>query len=221
MESPEAIFAAALAATGAPQALANIQAIAATANCTGPNGPYTTEVLSSRDGRLRFTQAWPARPRFRAYVAGDAAWAEDAQTGALAPLDATSRAMVRSHEFQLLPLVLAERYRSPRLATNGGPGHGPYHIIEALDELGLPCRLLFEGESGLWAGMELTDPRERGRTTVLVEVLARRSVGGALLPERVRATDAAGPFVLNFHTIAINAARPTEFAPPQPSAPQD
>jgi hypothetical protein len=78
----------------------------------------------------------------------------------------------------------------------------------------MPCRLFFDAESALWAGVELVDPRGPGPAAVLVEVLAWRRVGGVLLPAHVRATDAAGAFKLSFHTIAVNAAGAADLAPP-------
>src|SRR5262245_12251322 len=130
------IFAASIEAIGGVAAIDGILSIAATAHCTSPRGGYITEILSMRHDRLMFTQLWPEHPPLVAYLNGRYAWACDRATGAVEPLDPISASIIRAHEFQLLPIVMASRYSNIGLAGQKEISGICCDIVGMNDELG-------------------------------------------------------------------------------------
>jgi len=207
------IFRAAIEAIGGA-AVENITSIAATAHCTSPRGGYITEIQSMRSDRLMFTQLWPEHPPLVAYLNGQYAWAHDSATGAVEPLDPINASIIRAHDFQMLPIVMASRYSNNALAGQMEVAGMDCDVIRMIDQLGHPCWAYFSRASHVWVGMTLTDPRRGEAAEVQVVIDRWAAVGPVRLPSKVIASDAAGEFVLNFHTIRLNTVDPSIFAVP-------
>ena len=210
----ERIFAASAAAMGGAAALDRIASIAAAAHCISPWGGYITEIQSMRDGRLMFTQLWPEHAPLVAYLNGRYAWVRDQFTGAVEPLDPISASIIRAHEFQLLPIVMPLRYSDLSWAGYQEIAGVCCDVMRMTDELGYPCWAYFSCESHLWVGMTLTDPCQPEQDVVRVIIDQWAAVERVRLPSQVIASDAAGEFVLNFHTIRLNTVSPSIFAVP-------
>jgi hypothetical protein len=191
---------AALAALGPAAVVATIASVRSRASCNGPRGPYSTLIESERGDRLRFSQHWPDGRAFEALIEGPAAWALDAERDEREPLTAEARAGIRSHEFQLLPLVLAERYSELTLTGPASFDGTACDGFDARDELGLACRLYFERASRLLSGLELTNyyvPEDR----VTLHLGDWRPVAGVLFPWHAVATDRLGDWIFEFEEI--------------------
>jgi len=210
----EQVFAVSIDAIGGAGAIDGILSIAATAHCTSPRGGYITEILSMRNDRLMFTQLWPEYPPLVAYLNGRYAWTCDPVTGAAEPLDPISASIIRTHEFQLLPIVMASRYSNITLAGQKEIAGVCCDVVGMIDDLGHPCWAYFSRASHVWMGMSLTDPRRGELEPVHVMVDQWAAVDRVRLPSRVIASDAAGDFVLDFHTIRLNTVDPSIFAIP-------
>lgn len=214
MSLPTLLLQSSRSALGTPAALASVRTISAFADCSGPRGTYLTEIHSARDGRLRFQQTFTGRNPFCIIINADGTWATDTVTGQTDPLDNDSKSMIRGHEFQMLPLTLAERYNTPEL-TGTVEWNGELCLrVLARDEVGSLCTHYFQSDTERWMGMELTDMRQPD-TQVRVLVQAWRTIENVALPERVLAIDAHGNYLFNFHTIVLNQAAPEYFVPPR------
>lgn len=214
MTLPPMLLKSSRAALGTPDALASVQSVSAFADCAGPRGKYITEIHSARDGRVRFQQTFAGRNSLCIIINGGGAWATDTVTGETHTLDAHSVSMIRGHEFQMLPLTLAERYAAPEL-TDAAQWNGEMCMrVLARDDLGFPCTHYFQSDIGRWMGMELTNPRQPD-TQVRVLVQAWRTIENVALPASVSAVDAHGEYTFYFHTIVLNRAAPEFFMPPR------
>ncbi len=208
------ILAAAQRALGDAGALAAITSVTAQAQCIGPYSAYTTEIRSVRGNRLVFRQTFPSRPSFVALVNGTQAWGRDEATGEVERLDAASAEGIRSHEFQMIAVTMPERYADPVLIEPAEFAGRACQVVRMLDRLGQPLNAYFADEDGLWVGMIQPDSRAPKRDTVRVVINMWRRVEGVLLPSRVTATDSSGDFVLDFHTITLNAVDDSLFVVP-------
>ena len=210
----EQVFTASIEAMGGTAAIEKIASITATAHCTSPRGGYITELQSMRGDRLMFTQLWPEHPPLIACLNGQYAWVRYAATGAVELLDPISASIIRAHEFQFLPIVMASRYNNIRLIGQKEIAGICCDVVGMTDELGQPSRAYFSRTSHLWVGMTLTDPRRGEQAEVQVIIDQWAMLEGVRLPSKVIASDSAGDFVLNFHTIRLNTVDPAIFAVP-------
>ncbi len=203
-ESFDAIFAKSLHAMGGEGELKKIQSITALAHCTGPRGKYTTEVYSARKERLLFKQVSAGGEVFLACVNGDYAWLKEQKTGQVSQADKALAAGIRGHEFQMMAMVLPERYKNPKPEGEEDFGGMGCYKFKMIDELGNPCQVYFSKTSQLWAGKVILDPRSDKGETVRVVINAWKTVGKVKLPSKVTATDKSGDWVLDFHEIQLN-----------------
>jgi hypothetical protein len=194
---------ASIKALGGMKAVQQIRSIRALADCTGPNGRYTTEIHSARGNRLSFKQVREDRQTFIAMVNGKIAWTKKTNDE-FDWLDKAGVSMIRSHEFQMIPLTLAERYTNFVVEGEAEYAGQPCVKIRALDELGKPFHLFFNSQTKLLAGMILPDVRSDTGEVVKVVFNTWKTIGTLKLPVKVTATDRAGEFVLNFHSIILN-----------------
>lgn len=209
--APETVFAALTQALGGAAATQAVQSISAIASCSGPNGRYTTELASLRGDRLMFTQRRAGRAPFIALINSAQGWAFDPASATYQPLDRPAIAMVRSHEFQMLPLVMATRYRDLGAGWQQIFAGAECDVVAMTDELGYPCHAYFRHSDHLWAGMTMADARAPFESKVQIVVREWRRVGELRLPSAVTATDSSGNYRLDFHTITLNTVNPAIF----------
>ncbi|MGH7600597.1 MAG: YybH family protein [bacterium] len=203
-KSFETIFSESLSAMGGENELRKIQSIAALADCVGPRGKYVTEIHSARGDRLLFKQVSAGGDMFFGYVNGEHTWTKDEKSGQVSSLDKTHASMFRGHEFQMLALVLPERFKNPAFEGEEDFGGVRCYKIKMIDELGSPCHVFFDAGSHLWAGKVIIDPRSDKGETVRVVINEWKQIGKVKLPSKVTATDKSGDWVLNFHDIKLN-----------------
>jgi thiol-disulfide isomerase/thioredoxin len=210
----ESVFAAARDAMGGEPALKQIERIKAVADCVGPRGKYSTEIISVRPDRLFFKQSWATRDPFIAFVNGQYAWLKNEKTGEVSRLDKTTVAGVRGHEFQMIAIAPLERFKEARVEGFEDFAGAPSVKIRVTDELGNPVYLFFNVKTRLMGGMTLADSRSASGEMVKVVFNEWKDVGRVRLPSKVTATDKAGDFVLNFREILLNQAEDNIFQVP-------
>jgi hypothetical protein len=201
-------------AMGGMKTAVSIKSIHAVANCTAPHGEYVTEIQSARDQRLHFRQEWPGRQPFVGIIAGQHAWTNNAETGEVQKLAESSVLMLRSHEFQMIPLTLPERFSQMTVVSEASFVGEMCHLIQANDELGNPCTLYFNRQSGLMAGFTMANPIGEAGETVQTVFNQWQIIENIKLPMTVTATDKNGDFILDFHTVELNNVDTTIFAVP-------
>ncbi|NUO82981.1 nuclear transport factor 2 family protein [candidate division KSB1 bacterium] len=208
------VFAESLRHMGGESELSKIQSITALAHCTGPRGEYVTEIYSQRGNRLQFKQVWPEGRSFLAFVNGEHAWMEDAMSGHVSQLDSASTAGIRAHEFQMIPLVLPERYQNPVVEREEDFAGERCIKIRMIDGLGKSCAVFFKTRSSLLAGWIQADTRSDKGETVRIVFNEWKKIGNVMLPSKVTATDKSGDWVLAFHDIKLNEVDEKIFAVP-------
>ncbi len=82
----------------------DVEDIRSFANCIGPNGNYTTEVISKKDGNLQFTQVFDYRDApFKASIdATNRGYVIDENQQVIDTLSNAAIEMIRSHDFHRL-----------------------------------------------------------------------------------------------------------------------
>jgi hypothetical protein len=212
-KSFEEIYSASIKAMGGEKALKSIYSIKVIANCSSPRSKYKTEIHSAREDRLLFKQSHEDGKIFTGIVNGTHAWAIDAKTGEVSRLDKESAYTMRGHEFQLIPIVLQERYKNPVVEAEEEFAGARCHKVRMTDELGKPCHVFFDTQSKLMAGIIIEHPDKTGKTVRMV-FNEWKQVGKIKLPSKVTAID-DGDFTLNFYEIMLNGVDPKIFKVPQ------
>lgn len=200
-QSFDEVFSASIKAMGGAKELMKIQSITALAKCTGPRGNYTTEVHSMRGDRLMFKQVSANGEVFLGYVNGELAWTKDQTTAHVSAIDKNYASMLRGHEFQMMAIVLPERYKNPIIEGEEYFAGKQCIKIRTIDQLESPCQIYFDTSSRLLAGLVFVDPRP---DTIRVVFNEWKQINKVMLPSKVTATDKSGNWVLDFYDIKLN-----------------
>ncbi len=171
------------------------------ADCTGPNGDYTTEVVSARDGRFRFEQIRPDRPDFGLGRSLQSSWGTGAD-GSIRTANLEGRLMhvVAGHEWPLVAIAPEARYRAPRLLGRGSLAGVPTDVVGWTDPLGGEVSFHY-GEDGRPIGFVLEAHDDSGAPieTIFSEWT---DVAGVKLPGRVEITQGTEDFVCTMQSLA-------------------
>lgn len=196
------IFSAALEAGGGEKEIGKVRSIEAYADCTGPKGMYTTEVISYRSNKTIFDQKFTYRESGKIVVNNDLIWERANKTGEFSLASPMSRLVVRLHEFQLMSFDFQKMFRDFALAGTENFAGRPSVKVLAKTELDGPIHLFFDTETKLLSGYILPIP---GSSESVKNVFKDwKKVGKLKLPSVVTATDKAGTWELRFHTITLN-----------------
>jgi hypothetical protein len=214
-QSFEEIYSASVKAMGGEKALQRIYSIKAIANCVSPRSKYKTEIYSAREDRLLFKQSHTDGKVFAGFVNGAYVWATDAKTGQASPLSKTSASMMRGHEFQMIPVILPERYKNPVVEPDTDFAGARCHKIRMTDELDKTCYIFFDSRSNLMAGMIIENPVGEKGETVRIVFHEWKQIGKIKLPSKITATDKSGDFIFNFYDITVNRVDLNIFKVPQ------
>ena len=214
----EQIVAAAHQAMGGEAAVAEVRSVRAFARCTGPDGPYTTEIQTDREGDLLFFQTREREGKtehFRAFVRGPYTWAElvDAEAGGVEPQPVAVRAMARSHDFFAFALDFPFFLNEPKVFGRTEVGGEPYLELRLTDNFKRPVRAYFHAKTHLFAGLEMFNPIFP-KELVQLRIVDWKQVGSVLLPSRAIVTDGSGDFELDFQEITVNDVDPALFEVP-------
>lgn len=198
------IFANSILAMGGETAVNRIQSITAVANCTGPNGDYITKLESSRDGNLYFEQVRSGQRPFAAWIVGaDQGWTLN-EAGEKTALNPQAITMIRSHDFQMIPLTFTERYIGLLALGAVEFQDRTCEKVQFDDELGQICHAYFDAGNYLWAGMTLANSIGEPGEIVTVIINNWQEVEGVKLPQNIVAIDKNGEFSLDFVQMELN-----------------
>ena len=203
------IFTALTVAMGG-DAVTGVQSITAVADCSGPNGPYTTNLQSTRDGNFFFEQLRPEQRPFQAWISGKEGMGTG-QSGDKLTLGIHHVAMIKSHDFQMIPINFPERYEGIEVQEIVDFNGTLCQQVQFLDEMGQICHAYFDVNTHLWSGMALANSLKQDGSIVIVTINNWENIEGVLLPQSVTATDQAGDFHLHFKDIQLNTVDKTIF----------
>ena len=191
-------------AIGGRSELGRIRNLRAFADCTGPNGKYTTEIHSAKNSRLIFKQVRQTGKSFVGQTNQNVFWTKDETSNEFSLADKQAAFIWRSHEFQWLAIALMERFREPSFAGRENFAGKNALKLSMKDELGNPTSVFFDSESGLLLGFISLNPLGEQPESVRVVISEWKAVGKVKLPSKVTATDKQGDFVLDFQDISVN-----------------
>jgi hydrogenase maturation factor len=199
---------------GGKKDIAAVRNIRAIADCTGPNGKYTTEIYSAAGQRLIFRQVRD-RHVYTGHTNGSVFWTKDEKTGDFSPAGKSEAFAWRSHDYQMLVMDPAARFRDAVFEAEETFAGGAANRLRATDELGKPAYLFFDKNSKLMLGFTIQNPFNTQPETIRTVFNEWKRAGKLNLPSKVTATDKQGDFVLNFNGIALNKIDEKVFLVPQ------
>jgi hypothetical protein len=213
-QDPKLVIENSIRAMGSAKHLSNIRSIRAIANCTGPRGPYTTEIFSAGNRRLIFRQV-RAGSVYKGQTNGQVFWTTDEKTGEFSLADAKAAFAWRSHDFQWMAAEVGERFYDFSFEGEENFAGKPALKLGAKDELGHPAALFFDKDSHLMLGFVIQNPFN-DRAELIRNVFNEwRQIGKVKLPSKITVTDKQGDFVLNFHDISLNKVDEGMFVVPR------
>lgn len=149
------LFDSMMEALGGRDAVGSIRSLTAEAVCSGPDGPFITEVQSIRNERTYFRQAADDRA-MRLWATTSGVW-RSSPSGELEPLPAEFAAFLRGHEFHFQVLDVESRFSGHRVAGPEELEGEPTLRIEMTDEQAEPAVLWLHRETRLPVALE-TNP---------------------------------------------------------------
>ena len=202
-------------ALGGPDAIAAIRSLSVTAACTGPDGPFETDVDSFRSRWVRFRQARGGR-EMTVWSGPESTWTLGADER-VAEQDARLRDFVRSHEFHALVLEATTRFTGHRLGGRETVRGDDCRTILMEDETGQSASVCISEATYLPARLEMNPEGAAG--PVRIDFEDWESIDGVRFFRGFDLTE--GPertFRYDYRSIRPNAVSALEFIRPLPSA---
>ncbi len=212
-EPASAIIGRSLDAIGAKSTRERVKSIYAVADCSGPNGNYTTEIDSATGARLVFRQF---RPNGKSYIGiqnGLVYWTRT-DAGDFDLADVKAGFVWRSHDYQRIALEIGQRFRDYVVAGEEEFAGKRAWKLDAKDELGNEASVFFAISDGLLIGFTIRNPFSNSPESIRTVFSEWKQVGKLKLPSVATATDKSGDFVLRFREIRLNRSKDALFAVP-------
>lgn len=210
--NPSEIIENSLQAIGGKKEINKVINLSSFADCIGPNGNYTTQIYSAKNGKLIFKQVRGTNT-FIGQTNGHIFWTKDEKNDDFSLADNHAAFAWRSHDFQFLAMEIGERFKN--FAFDGEENLSGKIILKlnATDEIGNPASISFDKQTHLLSAITIQNPFDKNETirTVFNDW---RQVGKLKLPSKVTVTDKKGDFVLNFREIVLNKTDEKVFAIP-------
>lgn len=203
------IFSSAIEAVGAATEIKKIRSIEVFADCLGPKGKYSTQIISFRDGKTRFTQqfSYPNEPS-DIFINNRIAW----QKSDLSLVSPFQKLVVNLHEYQRMSVDFQKMFHDFALLGTEIFENRPSIKVQAKNELNGTIYLYFDVETKLLTGYVLPIPDSQ--QTVKNVFTKWKRVGKLKLPTKVTATDSSGDWVLDFQKISFNKSDSKIFVTP-------
>lgn len=192
-----------LRAIGSAKNISNMLSIRAVADCTGPNGKYTTEIYSAKTSRMIFRQVRGDRV-YRGQTNGPFSWTTDEKNGEFTLADKKAAFAWRSHDFQRLAIEVGEWFSDISFEKEENFADKSAFKLRAKDELGNLAYLFFDKHSRMMLGFDIQNPFSEKPETIRSVFNEWKQIGNVKLPSKITVTDKQGDFVLNFKDISIN-----------------
>lgn len=211
--SPETVIERSLDAIGTRRDRERVMSIYAIADCSGPNGKYTTEIDSANGSRLVFRQFRPNGNNYVGTQNGTTSWTKRADGDF--DLAGTKETFVwRAHDYQRMALEIRTRFHDFKYGGEAEFGGVPAVRLDSKDELGNEATLFFARSTGLLIGFTIRNPFSETPEPIRTVISEWKKVGTLTLPSVATVTDKTGDFVLKFREIRLNKTRAAIFAIP-------
>lgn len=197
----EKVFASSIKAIGGAKEINKIRSLEVFADCVGPKGKYTTEIVSFRDDKTRFTQRFSYKEELTDILINNKlAW----QNTDLSLVSPFQKLVVHLHEYQKMAFDFQKMFHDFVLEGYEVFEKRPSIKVRAKNELNDTIYLYFDAETKLFAGYVLPIPNSSESVKNVFNEW--KMVGKLRLPVKVTATDSSGDWVLNFQKISLNKA---------------
>lgn len=211
--SPETVIEHSLDAIGTRRDRERVMSIYAIADCTGPNGRYTTEIDSANGSRLVFRQFRPNGNNYVGTQNGLTSWTSRAD-GDFDLADQKETFVWRAHDYQRMALEIGTRFQDFKYGGESEFGGVRAVRLDSKDELGNDASVFFSRSSGLLIGFTVRNPFSESPEAIRTVFSEWKKVGTLTLPSVATASDKTGDFVLKFREIRLNRSRPGIFSVP-------
>jgi hypothetical protein len=203
---------------GAARALGNaerIQSIAAIASVKGPSRSFQSSVYSARDGRARLALG----EQFLAGIGRAKGWIYVRAPRRVAPLDDTTRSMVRGHELHMLVLAPRTRWQEPRSrGAQQWEGERAF-AVEFRDNLGGPATMYLSARDTLPVGFHLRNQTGQGPPDVLVTFAQWEEIQRVRLFRHAEFAQDSIRYVYDYTRLEVNGVPDSMFEAPRGIAP--
>jgi hypothetical protein len=204
LPTPTEILQQAETAMGGKEALAKVLSISAVAACRGPKGTYETRLVSDRLGNLSFQQFFPDHKNIAGIYDGRG-WSQNPD-GTYEWVDSTEVSVLRGHDFPMMIIDLAKRFRDFQTIARVQYEGQPAFQVGMTDDLGHPTSIYFSSDSHLPLAVKTTNSRAVTPPTITSRFDDWRSVNGVKLVSHVTILYGSDTFVFDFKTLILNSA---------------
>lgn len=201
-KSAEDIVEASLNAVGNKANRDKIANLVSMADCTSPDGDYTTEIHTAVDGYSFFKQVYSYKPAlFEAVIKNKTNGFSISDS--VRPLSKEDVYTIRSHEFQNIVLELNTRYHDFEGPTKVQIDGIPVDQVNAKDELSHPCILSFDHNTSLLTSLEIQNPGTINEV-LTIKFSNWKKIENLLMPYHVVIDQSGKNYVFNFIKLQFN-----------------
>lgn len=201
--SSSAILKASLKAIGKTKTIHQIENLTSLAQCKGPNGAYTTEVHTHRNGYGYFKQVYSYRDiPFEIITRGTSSGFIPGKPEEV--ISPNTVYAIRSHHFHNVILEVQQRFHdfeSTQLVTISGHD---FFQIKAKDELNHPCSLFFDLATHRLEAFHIQNP-DNLPEILKIRFSDWRNIQGLTLPHHLEIEQGDKVFTFDFVRITLNA----------------
>jgi hypothetical protein len=203
LPSSSTILKASLKAIGKAKTIQQIENLTSLAQCKGPNGAYTTEVHTHRNGYGYFKQVYSYRDApFEIITKGTSrGFIPGKPQEAISPNTVYA---IRSHHFHNVILEVKQRFHDfepAQLVTISGQD---FFQINAKDELNHPCSLFFDKSTLRLSAFHIQNPDDP-LEIIKTRFSDWRNIQGLALPHHLEIEQGDKVFTFDFVKITLNA----------------
>lgn len=197
------IVLASLDAVGNKRDRNKIQNLVSFAECSSPNGKYSTEIHTASGGYSYFRQVYSYKPAvFEAVIENRTNGYSIADPGK--PLSAGSVYTIRGHEFINMVLETDRRFHNFGEKEKTRMGSVETFRLKAKDELNHDCFLFIDVKTGLLSAIHLQNPEET-KEIIKISFSGWKEVEKLLLPHQVTIDQGGKIYSFNFIRIMFNS----------------
>ncbi len=190
------LIATAIEAMGGSDKISAIENLAVRAECTGPDGPFVTEIISAKPDRVYMRQEQDGRIS-ESVVVGDLGWTRH-NKGRYEPLSAPYRYMIRGHEFHFMLFDINRRFSNHIFTGKTKIGDRRCLNVTMTDNDGQPASICFDESSKLPIAMTLVPPSDLGRDKIEIVFDKWQRIGQVLYISSFTLTDGEKIFTYQY-----------------------
>lgn len=205
IDSLDKLFSESIQAVGGKDLINKIKSIEAFAECIGPKGKYTTQIVSFRSNKTHFKQTFSYKEdSSNIFINNNLAWAKSNNQVGFEMVSPFQKLVVNLHEYQKMAFDFQKMFSDFELVGDKSFNNTPSIKVSAKNKLGGKIYLFFDKNTKLLSGYILPIPNSK--ETVKNVFHMWKTFGKVKLPSKITATDSSGDWTLSFNKIKLNKA---------------